>query len=98
MMGTAAGTGVEAEDEARAGAEEDEEDPLEELAPPPPLVSVPTDVTDAERAELSKDPNVRDEVVTVESPFLPIRQSEPEASEISGHVFLTTASTPFQIT
>ena len=69
MMGTAAGTGVEAEDEARAGAEEDEEDPLDDLAPPPPLVSVPTDVTDAERAELSKDPNVRDEVVTVESRF-----------------------------
>ena len=69
MMGTAAGTGVEADDEDGAGAEEDEEDPLEELAPPPPLVSVPTDVTDAERAELSNDPNVRDEVVTVESRF-----------------------------
>jgi len=69
MMGTAADTGVEAEDEAGAGAEEDEEDPLEEVAPPPPLVNVPTDVTDAERAEVSNDPNVRDEVVTVASRF-----------------------------
>ena len=69
MMGTAAGTGVEVEDEDGAGAEEDEEDPIEELAPPPPLVNVPTDVTDAERAEVSNEPNVRDEVVTVERRF-----------------------------
>ena len=58
MMGTSAGTGVGAEDEAGGGVDEDEEELLEELASPPPLINVPTDVTDAERAEVSNDPNV----------------------------------------
>ena len=73
MMGTAAGTGVAAGDGDGAGADDDDDDDddelLEELAPPPPLVKIPTDVTDAERAEVRSDPYVRDEVVTVESRF-----------------------------
>ena len=71
MMGTTAGTGVTAGDGAGAGADDDDDDDelLEELAPPPPLVKIPTDATDAERAEVRRDPYVRDEVVTVESRF-----------------------------
>ena len=68
MMGTASGVGVTTRDGAGAGADDDAllED---ELAPPPPLVTIPTDVTDAESAELRIDPNVNDEVVTVETRF-----------------------------
>ena len=70
MMGTAGGVGVTTGDGAGAGADDDDDALLEEdRAPPLPLVSVPTDVTDAESAELRSDPNVIDEVVTVDSRF-----------------------------
>ena len=70
MMGTAGGTGVTTRDGAGAGADDDDDELVDDnLAPPPPLVRVPRDVSDAERAELRSDPNVIDEVVTVDSRF-----------------------------
>ena len=67
MIGTAPDTGVTTGDGAGAGADEDER--LEELAPPPPLVNVPTEVTEAESAEVRRDPNVTEGAVTVERRF-----------------------------
>ena len=70
MMGTAGGVGVTTGDGAGAGANDDDDELVDDdLAPPPPLVRVPTDVTDAESAELRSDPHVIDEVVTVANRF-----------------------------
>ena len=71
MSGTPAETGGGTTVGTRAGADDEDEDEerLEELAPPPPLVNLPTDVTEAERAEVRSAPYVTDEVVRVESRF-----------------------------